>query len=76
MPHADTRTTMRYGDLVTDEMEQAHKESCGAGAKWIAEWIAVTVSELKDGEGGPTDSESPCNYQWFQRFSGVLGCIR
>ena len=31
-------------DVVTDEMEQAHQESCGTGNGWIAEWIAATVS--------------------------------
>jgi integrase len=29
MRHADPRMTMKYGDLVTDEMEQAHKRIVG-----------------------------------------------
>lgn len=29
MRHADIRTTMKYGDSVTDEMEQAHKKVVG-----------------------------------------------
>lgn len=37
--------TLKYGDAVTDQMEQAHKEVCGSGSEWIAKWIAVTVSD-------------------------------
>ena len=29
MRHTDIRTTMKYGDVVTDEMEQAHKKVVG-----------------------------------------------
>jgi integrase len=44
MRHTDIRTTMKYGDVVTDEMEQAHQKVVGLGNQWIAKWIAATVS--------------------------------
>jgi len=55
MRHADIRTTMNtYGDVVTDELEQASAKIVGLALKTDSNVISAAVSHCKNGSSGRT----------------------